>query len=693
MRKALTSCKIGLSLKWLGLGILMAWLPSGWTEVTIPPLFSDHMVLQRSAKVPVWGWADPGETVHVKIAGQMSEAITDSDGKWRVDLNLKTVGRGPHELSVRGKNSLLVKDVLIGQVWLCSGQSNMGFLIKGGIGDEKEIAASTNENLREFRVDKRPSVKPEDHVDGEWRVAGPKTTGSFSAVAYYFGKVLQRELNEPVGLIHVSYGGTPIETWISAAGMKDDEELGPASQRALQKLTNYPLLKKAFETEWSQWLSRTQRADTPHSSSDMYAAPELTPEGWTQVSLPGRLNLAEAGGAVWLRKDIEIEASWAAKPWPLYLGIPTHLEEVYWNGERIGGMSLAQLRGTGMPRSYTVPARLVKAGKNVLAVRLQAPLGPMGIEGTPNQLRLSTIRPLAGKWLAKAEYEFPPLSADDRTAMPRMPDLVPDPQYVASTLFNGSIHPLAPYGISGIAWYQGESNCERAWQYRRAFPLLIQDWRRLWDDEALPFVFCQLACFQEKRPSPGESGTAELREAQALVLNLPNVGAAILIDQGEVDVHYRDKSEAGRRLALAALATAYGKNIEAWGPMYASHEKIPGAIRINFTHIEGGLTTKSLPPTYVVASKTEESKPLVPPVPGSPVQGFAICGDDRKWVWAEARIEGDSVVVSSPQVPDPVAVRYGWAENPTCNLYNAAGLPAAPFRTDDFPASTLGRKY
>ncbi|OJV23848.1 MAG: hypothetical protein BGO12_03800 [Verrucomicrobia bacterium 61-8] len=662
-------------------------------DVTLPALFSNHMILQRGERVPVWGWAEPGETVCVEIAGLSRKVAADAQGKWMVVLNLQLAERGPCTLTVTGKNRILLQDVLIGQVWLCAGQSNMGFLLKGGLDDDTEIAASANERLREFRVDKRPSVNPEERVGGEWRSSGLKTSGTFSAVAYYFGKSLQRELEEPVGLIHVSYGGTPIESWISMEGLMADAEIGNEARSAYDSLVGYPERKKTFDTQWSRWVESTHRGDMPRAKSEEFAAPDIPMDGWQAVSLPGVLDIGRDGGAVWVRKEIEIEKAWTDKKWPLYLGIPTHLEQVYWNGEKIGEMRLEDLRGPGMARTYNVPERLLKEGRNVLAVRLHGPVGPLGIMGSVNQLRLSTIRPLAGVWQARAEAELTPLTESEHISIPQMPALVPEPQLVASTLFNGAINPLIPYGIKGVIWYQGESNVSRAWQYRRALPLLIQDWRRRWGIGSLPVVLCQLASFQEKKSSPGESGVAELREAQAVARALPHVSMAVLIDQGEVDVHYRDKSEAGRRLALAALHDVYGRNISFSGPEYDSHTREGNAIRIRFSHADGGLVPKVMGETYPVATRTGQTKPLILPSPGSELQGFALCGPDRKWVWADARIDGDTVAVSSPLVSEPVAVRYAWAEFPTCNLFNGAGLPAAPFRTDDFPAVTEGGKY
>ncbi len=662
-------------------------------EVTLPSLFSDHMVLQRSAKVPIWGWAAVDEKVNVHLAGQSAAAVADKTGRWEVAFDLAKTEKGPHTLEVQGANCVVVRDILIGEVWLCSGQSNMGLLLKGSVNDVAEIAASVNDQLREFHVDKKPSLQPESRVGGAWRAAGPSTSGSFSAVAYYFGKALQQVLGEPVGLIHVSYGGTPIETWMSSEALDKDPALGASARKHLDELARYPSEKQRFVAQFRDWTQRYERTDRPHLDPKLFAAPDISTSGWREVTLPGTVPETTTGGVVWLRKEIEISSAWAGKSWSLYAGIPQQLEEVYWNGQKIGEMTLEKWRGRDMPRSYDIPAALVREGKNVVALRVYAPYGLISILGSANELRLSTIRPLAGPWFAKMEYALPPVPAEADASRPVAPAVVSEPQGVATTLYNGSIHPLIPYALRGFVWYQGESNTPRAWQYRTALPLLIQDWREKWGGAQLPFFYCQIANVQEKLTRPGDSASAELRESQHQTLAVPGTAEIVLIDQGEVDVHFRDKKETGNRIARAALALTYGKGGSYSGPVFTRMEKESGTLRLHFNHADGGLVARPVPERYIVRSRTGDTKPLILPRPGSALQGFAICGEDRKWVWADARIDGDSVMVSSPDVPAPIAARYGWTENPTCNLYNGAGLPASPFRTDDFPAITRSATY
>jgi sialate O-acetylesterase len=332
-------------------------------------------------------------------------------------------------------------------------------------------------------------------------------------------------------------------------------------------------------------------------------------------------------------------------------------------------------------RHYLIPPALLKEGVNQLAVRLFAPAEPPGFSWFPS---LGTTKILGG-WMAMAEYALPPLDPAAKKAVPPLTG-----QHVLpGRLFNGMVHPILPYAIRGVLWYQGESNTGNASLYRTSFPLLIKDWRQHWQQGDFPFYFCQLANYRAKTNQPGESVWAELREAQAKTRSVPNTGMAVLIDTGESeDIHPQSKQIAGERLAKIALAKTYGREVVPSGPSYASMKIEGSAIRLIFDHLGGGLVAKEVPATYDVMRKAGKTAPLVRNSPHSQLEGFAICGADKRWVWAEAKIDGDTVLVSSKQVPSPIAVRYGWADNPTCNLYNAAGLPASPFRTDNHALNT-----
>jgi len=658
-------------------------------EIQLPPIFSDHMVLQRSREVPIWGTGAPGEEVTVSVAGKSVAAKTGEDGKWRVLLDLTEGAAGPFEMLVQGTNRLEVRDVVIGEVWVASGQSNMEWSLIKTEGAEEEIAASANPLLRQFLVKKNPSALPAEEAEGAWVLASPETSGAFSAVGYYFGKRLQNELGCPVGIVHSSWGGTPSEAWTSMEALETVADLKEGATLQRKVVGEYAELKASFVEQMAAWLKETGREDRGGDAA-AFAGVNVSAEGWIPVSLPGEVRaegLPEYG-AVWLRKEIDL-ADVPTTNLELILPIDG-FESVYWNGKLLNQTTHETFEGLGHVRRrgpFSIPPSEVKEGKNVLAIRLFQPAGPANFPGVPK----AGAESLDGIWLAKAEYDLPAPPADKPA--PVAMRISPEPKNTAAYLFDGMIHPLVPYAMRGAIWYQGESNAGRAYQYRTAFPLMITDWRKHWGRGDFPFYFCQLANCHSKKPKPGESSWAELREAQTLALRLPNTGQAVLIDIGEsADIHPRNKRDVGERLARIALAKDYGKEIPYSGPVYDAVKFEEGKAFVRFKHADGGLVAAPLPETYDVRTGANETAPLVRNSPESPLEGFAICGPDKVWHWADAKIEGDVVVVSSPKVPDPIAVRYAWADNPTCNLYNGAGLPAAPFRTDDFPPTTLQEK-
>lgn len=409
--------------------------------------------------------------------------------------------------------------------------------------------------------------------------------------------------------------------------------------------------------------------------------------------MPGEISGAglPKTGIVWLRKEIDFPDG-SANALAIQLPIDG-FDSVYWNGQLLKQNAIEDFSGLGHVRQngpYIIPSSEIENGKNLLAIRLYQPVGPAKFTREPKAGALS----LAGDWAAKAEFAYPDPDAKALASAPRAPRVPVAPQAVAACLFNGMVQPILPYAISGVIWYQGETNVSRAVQYREAFPLLISDWRKQWNQGDFPFYFCQLANYQSKKSEPGESAWAELREAQARTLKLPNTGQAVLIDVGEAnDIHPRNKKVVGERLACIALARDYGRTVCYSGPIFDSLKIDKGKAVLSFKHADRGLKAMPLGETYCVKSHSNETAPLVRNSPASQLEGFAICGDDKKWVWADAQIEGDSVAVWSEHVPSPVAVRYAWADNPTANFYNGAGFPAAPFRTDSFPETTLNNKY
>jgi sialate O-acetylesterase len=666
-------------------GIMFVVVRTAQADIQLPHIFSDHMVLQKAAKVPVWGKAEPGESVTVSLAGVKGQATASAQGKWRLDMDLSKAGAGPFQMTVDGKNHLEIADVVLGEVWVCSGQSNMEFPLSRALDAESEMAHSASPMLRQFRVRRKTSATPMDDCEGVWQTAAPDTSGGFSAVAYFFGKTLQNKLGKPVGLITAAVGDTPVEAWTSYESLSRDPELKVGADRLIVNFKLFPERSQAYARDFPAWLKKYGREDKPVDPMPFLQTADYS--GWKMVSLPGTLAAAgfPSSGAVWLVKRFKFPEGQVPKDIDLGLGKPDGWETVYWNGTRIGGRKPNDIAADRAPAIYKVPALLVKPGENTLAVRLFNATGTLGIP---------TRFPYAGDWLAKMETELPALTPEAQAAMPVAPPAAEDIKKRGGWLFNGMISPLIPYGIKGVTWYQGETNADRAVQYKTAFPLMIRDWRSRWGEGDFPFVFCQLANYNAKPKNPGESNWAELREAQSTALTLPNTGQAVLIDIGEAaEIHPRNKKDAGERLAAWAFARAYGQNVPAEGPVFESMKAEGQTIRVRFKPGPGGLVARPVPATHVVSSLQGLTEPLVRNSPNSQLEGFAICGEDKAWVWADARIDGDYVIVSSSRVLAPIAVRYGWAKNPTCNLYNGAGLPASPFRTDQFPLSTANQKF
>ncbi|HSI82790.1 MAG TPA: sialate O-acetylesterase [Candidatus Methylacidiphilales bacterium] len=701
------------------------------SKIALPALFSAHAVLLKSDKTPLWGKAAPGAEITVELGEAKASVNADSSGKWRANLDLSGSGPGPFDLKVGttsgGSHPIVIPDVLVGEVWLCSGQSNMEYQLEATTGAAKEIASSALPLLREFRVEKAALNEPAEDCKGSWEVASPSTTSRFSAVAYYFGKRVSKEMKGPVGLINSSWGGTAIESWMSCEALGRDAELKPRAEDILRENESYSKRLADFRRLYKEWEAENNREDrTPHTAmpamaEERFASLEVDESDWKSVTMPG--SLAAHGlpdtGAVWLRRKLLVTSHQIDQGiFALFLAVPRDFDQVYVNGIKIGCTTAGETTSVNsnsystLERRYDVPKSVVKEGENVIAMRLFSPAGNAGI--SPGYFCAIWCVPLDGEWLAKTEYELPPLTAAARAGYPQQPPLPPIPRYIPSALHQGMIAPLVPYAIRGALWYQGETNVGRAVQYRRALQHLVHDWREQWENNRLPVYVCQLANVNAKLPSPGESMLAEMRESQAAITSLPETGVAVLIDVGEQDdVHARNKKDVGERLAQLALNRTYGRtDIAGAGPVFksAAIESVAEGskirIRIHFMSTDGGLAARPLPANYQPRSVAAETVPLIRNSPESELEGFAICGEDRIWKWAEARIDsrnddcngscngpGPSVLVWSDEVPNPVAVRYAWADNPTCNLYNGAGLPACPFRTDSFPLLTDGKRF
>ena len=660
-------------------------------DVRLPAIFSEHMVLMKAAPVPVWGKADAGEHIRVTLDGKNVEADANKEGRWQVNLKLKDSAPGPFEMTVEGKNRIVIPDVLVGEVWLTSGQSNMELPLRVTADADAEIAKSANPFLRQFAVRKTGANRPMEDCDGQWSVAAPDTSGEFTAIGYYFGKELQQSLHRPAGIIHASNGGTYIEPWTPADAL-DKIEAFRAPVAAMQKsAADYPIEKAKFAKDFTAWLKVHDRGDKPCPDLADYAAPNAATGDWSAVTLPSKVPVEgfPPSGVFWLRRDIAVSATVAHQGFKIMIGPLGGYWQVYWNGKLLTETTYAQLPGKDFACYFAVPPEQILTGKNTLAIRIYSPTSPLVVRG--GSLWAGPII-LDGKWFAKVERTFPDLSPDAVNFAPQMTYKLPEMQ--PGSLYNARIHPLTRYAIAGVLWYQGESNVSRAFQYRTVFPALIQGWRDQWKRSDLPFYFCQVCNNYAKLTAPGESAWAELRESQSLALALPNTGQAVTIDLGEAgDLHSRDKKTVAHRLFLIAAAKQYGQSVSWSGPVYDSIAIEGGKARIKFRNADGGLVAGKLSPTYNVKILLGETAPLIRNSPQSQLEGFAICGEDRKWFWADAKIDGESVLVWSDKVTKPVAVRYAWADNPTCNLCNGTGLPASPFRTDNFPATTVKAHY
>ncbi|WP_435007305.1 sialate O-acetylesterase [Tundrisphaera lichenicola] len=620
------------------------------------PLFTDHVVLQRDAPLPIWGWAEPGSRIKVALAGQSVETTADDQGKWLVKFGPYPAG-GPHTLSVSGPKTVEIRDILVGDVWICSGQSNMEWPVNRADRPEQEIAAADHPRIRLFTVPKKISLEPQVTVDASWEVCSPETVGEFSAVGYFFGKDLERELNVPIGLIDSSWGGTIAEAWVSDESLTPmgdfDSALGQIRQALAEEKGKTPL---KFEEAMAAWWKKND----PGSSEDPnWSDLKFDAKGWQSMELPGHWEekgLPDFDGIAWFRKEFELPEGWADKELTLSLGAIDDRDTTWINGVEVGHMNQFNSK-----RDYKVPAGVAKASRNVIAVRVLDTSGQGGFAGSKEDMKLTiagedNAEPisLAGPWSYKASTPLGELSTPPESENS-------NPNRV-TVLYNGMIAPLKPFPIKGAIWYQGESNAGRPAQYRKLLPTLIRDWREKFGVGEFPFLIVQLANYMKRQPQPANSNWAELREAQYLTTKvLPRAGVALAIDIGDAtDIHPTNKQEVGRRLALDALAIGHGKDVEFSGPVFKSLEIQGNKARLSFDHVGAGLVAAG----------------------GDKLEGFAIAGEDGQYHWADATIDGDTVVVSSTEVEHPKTVRYAWADNPACNLYNQDGLPAVPFRSD-----------
>jgi sialate O-acetylesterase len=635
----------------------------------VSPIFGDNMVFQRGKPGAIWGWSEPGDTVRVAFGDRVVTAIAGPDRRWQVKIEPPAPG-GPYTVKITGRQAVELHNVLVGDVWLCGGQSNMGLPLRFTKDADREIKEANYPEIRFFTVQTRAAYRRVETVEGNWQAVSPESAVSMSAVAYYFARAIQQRIHVPIGLVVDAVGGSPAEAWTSEAFLRPLRDFDTP-------LDEFNRLKAESAPEYGNFVMHWyDRYDM--GQKDNWAKPDLDDSTWKQVAVPGgfsELGVADAPALVWFRKVITLpdplpKAATEAAPGPfpsggatLHLGSIERMDTAYLNGVEVGASAWVE-----NPRVYFIRPGVLKPGRNVIAIRVLKTKPDGGFLSKAEDLHLvlpggATI-PLGGAWKAK-------LSVDARPPHP-LPISYENWPVMPTVLYEGMLAPVAPLSITGALWYQGEQNSPRGYQYRKLLPAMIADWRALFAQGDLPFYIVSLPAFTQRSPVPvdGDDWT-ETRESQAIAAKTaPNSCLAVTIDTGDANnIHAQDKRPVGERLALCALANQYGQHVVYSGPTLQSFERLKGSIRLHFTHTNGGLVVK-----------------------GDKLAEFAIAGEDRKWAWAEARIEGDTVVVSSPAVPNPKQVRYAWQSNPAATLFNGAGLPAVPFRTDTWPGKTEGAR-
>lgn len=629
-------------------------------KVVLPSVFTDNMVLQQKTDITFYGDATKNKQLTVKTGWNGKEYHTEADGqgKWSLKIPTPAAG-GPYEITFSDGKKLQLKNVMIGEVWFCSGQSNMEMPVAGWgkvMNYEQEIAEAAYPAIRLFQVKKNTSLAPLKEVEstlGGWQECSSATVPEFSALAYFYARALWKELNVPIGVIDCTWGGTPAEAWTNHETLRQVMGFREEMDK-LERLGFDPnRMEQAYSEERAHWQSLFTEKDKGMENGKLcWTAPSLSEEDWQTISLPGYWEgkgLKDFDGIIWFRRSLEIPAEWAGKPLTLRLGMIDDEDITYFNGVEIA-------RGAGYmtPRTYTIPAKLVKAGKAVLAVRVSDFGGEGGIHGKAEELYVEADGKrisLAGDWkyrigLSLKGFPPAPVSPIQSSSYP-------------TVLFNAMVKPWTAFPIKGVIWYQGEANVGRSEQYGDLFPALITDWRRQWRSN-FPFYFVQLANFMESKKIQPNSEWAALREAQTKALKLDQVGMAVTIDIGLADdIHPKNKQEVGRRLALLALAGSYGKNVSSSAPVFQNYIIKGDKMELDFGQKQDGFQIK-----------------------GTTLKGFTIAGPDRVFYPAEAMVQNGKIIVFSPEVSIPLAARYGWADNPDCNLYGENGLPVAPFRTD-----------
>ncbi|WP_199913358.1 sialate O-acetylesterase [Flagellimonas amoyensis] len=636
--------------------LLMCSVASGISQITLPKIIQDSMVLQRNAKITIWGWASPGEHITGNFNGKRRKTTANAQGDWNLEFPKMTAG-GPYMLKLSGKNEIVLEDILIGDVWLCSGQSNMVHQMDiHDVTYAEDIANANYPEIRHFKVPTKTDLQgpSKDINGGSWQAAVSEEVRPFSAVAYFFARKLYKKYGVPIGLINASVGGTPIEAWINEGGYREFPE-------------KLKIIEENKDTAFVRTHSRSnfngQQPQKPKDKGLIGETPwydvSFEPKNWRNINIPGYWEdqgVRDLNGVVWYRKEITLPQSMEGKEAKVFLGRIVDADELYINGEKVGNTTYQYPQ-----RRYDVPANLLKTGKNTFVIRVTNNAGKGGfVPDKPYSIFTDkdTVD-LKGYWQYKVGEVFPPM---DLSSFSKTKERTINPQNEPTALYNGMVAPYTQLPIKGVLWYQGESNAGRPEDYLELMHALMDGWRGIYKNPELPFIYAQLPNFGDVTYSPTESNWAKLREAQLKALGDSNTAMTVNIDLGEWnDIHPDNKKDVGERMAMAAQKIAYGEELVYSGPLYQTSEIEGDKIIISFSHIGGELVTND----------------------GEALSSFEIAGEDKKFVWATAKIEGDKVIVWSDEIPNPKYVRYAWADNPdNPNLYNKEGLPASPFSTE-----------
>jgi sialate O-acetylesterase len=625
----------------------------------LPALINTNMVLQQKTTINIWGWTNPGQKVIVNTSWNNKRYTTQANNTGKFNVEVKTIDAGgPYMLSIDADTLVELKNIMLGEVWVCSGQSNMEFPLASAKSADTEIPMSNYPKIRLFTVERTIAPLPVADCNGSWQECTPETAKHFSAVGYFFGKDLYENLKVPIGLIHASWGGTPSEAWTSQETLKKINEFSKILEKLnsdnkstlsltqINKLTDSikTINAKAFDFNNSENIGKKEH----------WMAPDYNDQDWPEIESPSEWSThPEIGileGVMWMRKKINIPTTWIGQDLNLELGAIDEMDETYCNGIVVGSNNLVS--NWNKPRKYQIPAKAVTSNTLTIAVRVLNSVTEGGVIGNPNELKISPLKSdirnkqisLAGTWKYKIEFHILPLPPITNPNTP-------------TYLYNGMIHPLLPMVIKGVIWYQGESNVAKANQYKYSFPALINDWRSNWGIGEFPFYFVQIAPFDYGKKYIG----AELREAQRLTqIAVPNTGMVVTLDIGNPEnIHPTNKHDVGKRLSLWALNKNYGFKLVPSGPLYSHFDILNKTIKVHFNYASQGLMCKD-----------------------KQLTSFEIAGKDHQFHDAKARIEGQSVIVWSDSVSEPAAVRFGWSNTAEPNLFNAEGLPASSFNSE-----------